>query len=374
VRRHAAAMPHGAGTGAKEKTKSRFQMLILSTEAQTKIDDRKQRWLDFYDPSKPPTSLFLIRYMPELEERPWPRPQEYTARLEWSWRKYQLQVGQLAWLEDDTLPFLDLYTGTEIFAAAFGCEVHYPEKDMPFAMPCIRSADEVTGIAIPGLDSPVIALLFAMAEELKRRAGPQALLHMVDLQSPMDIAALIWDKTQFYPALIQNPEAVRALADKVRTFMVSFLDEWFARFGREFISHYPDYYMPYGITISEDEVGAVSGKMFNGLFLPELVELSERYGGIGMHCCANSRHQWENFKKIPGLRLLNLGQPPEVIRKAVDYFAGFVPQWHSYGCEGPAWTWPGQYPPQARLVYEIYVSSKEEALETSARMREVLGR
>ncbi|RPJ42794.1 MAG: hypothetical protein EHM21_12340, partial [Chloroflexi bacterium] len=281
----------------------------LSTETQSIINNRKQRWLDFYDPSKPPSSLFLIRYMPELGERPWPRPQEYEARLEWSWRKYQLQLEQLEWLEDDTLPFLDLYTGTEIFAAAFGCEVHYPENDMPFAMPRIRGAEEVDGIEMPGLDSPAITPLFAMAEELKRRAGPDALLHMVDLQSPMDIAALVWDKTQFYPALITHPEAVRALAGKIHTFMNRFLDEWFRRFGREFISHFPDYYMPRGITISEDEVGAVSGKMFESLFLPELAELSERYGGIGMHCCAHARHQWANFKKIPGLRLVNFVQP-----------------------------------------------------------------
>jgi hypothetical protein len=349
-------------------------MSILTNDVLSKINIRKQRWLDFYDPAKPPTSLFLIRYMPELEERPWPRPQEYDARLEWSWRKYQLQIDQLDWLEDDTLPFLDVYTGTEIFASAFGCEVHYPENDMPFAMPRIRTAEQVAGIEIPGLDSPAIALLFAMAQELKRRAGTEALLHMVDIQSPMDIAALVWDKTQFYPALITHSEAVRDLAGKIHSFMNCFLDEWFARFGSEFISHFPDYYMPRGITVSEDEVGAVSGKMFNELFLPELSELSERYGGIGMHCCAHARHQWANFKKIPGLRLLNFVQPPDLITKAVDYFADFVPQWHSYSGEGPAWTWPSQHPPQARMVYEIYVETKEEALEMSLKMREALGR
>lgn len=338
------------------------------------LAERKQRWLDFYDQSKPPTSLFLIRYMPELPERPWPRPQEMQARVEWSWRKYQLQLEQLSWLDDDTLPFLDLYTGTEIFAAAFGCQVYYPEGDMPFAMPRIRTAEEVSAIAIPDLDSPAVATLFTMADELYRRAGKNALLHMIDLQSPMDIAALVWDKTQFYPALIQSPQAVRELAEKIKVFMMRFLDEWFARFGTEFISHYPDYYMPHGITISEDEIGAVSGKMFNALFLPELVDLSERYGGIGLHCCANARHQWANLKKVPGLRMLNLVQPPEVIREAVDFFAETTAQWPSYGGDGPAWTWPRQAAPQARIVYEIYVQSKEEAVETAARMREALGR
>lgn len=345
----------------------------MQASTQSLIARRKQRWLDFYDLSKPPTSLFQIRYLGDLEERPWPRPQEYNARLEWAWRKYQIQMEQIAWLEDDSLPFLDVYTGTEIFAAAFGCQVYYPENDMPFAMPRIREADEVAAVEIPDLDAPAIAPLFAMAEELYRRAGGDALMHLVDIQSPMDIAAVIWDKTQFYPALIQFPETVLVLTGKIKTFLERFLDEWFARFGKELIAHYPDYYLPYGITLSEDEAGAVSGKMFERLFLPELAELSVRYGQLGMHCCAHARHQWGNFLKIPGLCFLNLVQPPVTIRDAVTFF-GSLPQMHSYGGNGPAWTWPSQYPANARLVYDIPVTSREEAIETSARMCAVLGR
>ena len=338
------------------------------------IQERKQRWLDFYNPAKPPTGLFMIQYLPGLEDRPFPREDNVAERIEWSWHKYRILLDRLEWLEDDSLPFLDAYTGTEIFAAAFGCPVHYPDDNMPFAMPLIHSAAEVDDLPIPSLDTPAVARLFSIADELRRRARADALVRLVDMQSPMDIAALIWDKLTFYPALVENPQAVLALAHKVKTFLVAFLDEWFHCYGREFIAHYPDYYMPYGITLSEDEVGAVSGAMFNQLFLPELVELSERYGAFGMHCCAHARHQWSNFKKIPNLRLLNLVQPPEVVCKAVDFFAGHTAQFHSFQGEGPAWTWPSQHPPEARMVYEVVVSSREEALETSARMREALGR
>ncbi len=334
-----------------------------------KITRRKRRWLDLYDAHRPGTRLVLVRWMPDLPERPWPHLENAAERVEWAWLKYQMQLEQLEWLEDDSLPFLDVYTGTEIFAAAFGCRTYYPENDMPFAMPRIHSAEEVAGISIPALDAPPVRILFEMAEELRRRAGPEALLHMVDLQSPMDICALIWDKTTFYPALIQEPEAVQELARKVQTFLVMFLDEWFARFGREFIAHYPDYYMPYGITLSEDEVGAVSGRMFNRLFLPELAALSERYGAMGMHCCANARHQWENWKKIPNLKLLNLVQPPEVTREAWTFFADHVAQYHSYQGEGPAESWRAQHPPQARMVYEVNAASKEEAMELARRLK-----
>lgn len=350
----------------------------MTDDLQVSIQRRKQRWLDFYDLTRPPTSLFLIRCLDTLPERPLPHPQNMAARMDWIWRKFEQQLDQLTWLEDDTLPFLDLYTGTEIFATAFGCPTYYPENDMPYVLPRIEAAEEVAGLALPDLNGPSIAPVFQMAADLRGRAhdkiGQAALLHMVDLQSPMDVAAMIWDKTRFYPAMIQSPEAVHALAGQVRRFMILFLDEWFARFGREFIAHYPDYYLPQGVSLTEDGVGAISGKMFNAFFMPEIEALSTRYGGVGIYSCANARHQWNNFKKVSGLRMLNLFQPAEVIREAVPFFAEGTPQWLSVAWDGPPWTWPQQAPAGARMVYEIFVNSREEALETSRRMREVLGR
>jgi hypothetical protein len=341
-------------------TESNIQQIIAA---------RKQRWVDFYDLNQPARHMLLVRWMPELPERPWPHDYTLQERIEWAWKKYQLQLAQLEWLEDDTLPFLDIYTGTEIFAAAFGCRVYYPPGDMPFALPLIQSASQVSSVQIPDLDAPAIAHLFTIADELRRRAGSDALVHMVDLQSPMDIAALIWDKTQFYPAMIQEPEAVHALADKIRTFQIRFLEEWFARYGREFIAHYPDYYMPRGITLSEDEIGAVSGKMFHKFFLPEITALSEHFGGIGIHCCAHARHQWANLKLIPGLKLLNLNQPVDVLNDSIPYFADTVAQWPIFPMNGPAWEDPAQIPTGARVVVEVSASSREEAEQIVSRWR-----
>jgi hypothetical protein len=330
---------------------------------------RKQRWLDLYDFFRPASPLLVVDFITELGPRPWPRQDNFPQRLEWAWRKYRLQLDQLTWLEDDKLPYLDVYTGTEIFAAAFGCRVQYPENDMPFALPLIHSAAEVSQVEIPGLDSPYIAPLFDLAEELRRRAGSSALLHMVDIQSPMDIAALIWEKTSFYPALLEAPEAVLELAHKVKTFQVRFFTEWFARFGRDYIAHYPDYYMPAGVTLSEDEVGAVSPALFERLFLPELVDLSNRFGGLGMHCCATARHQWANFRKIPHLRLLNLNQPGPVALEGEAYFADLCAQLPVYQDVPTDWALTVPHPPRARLVFQISAASRGEALDIVRRFR-----
>lgn len=302
----------------------------------------------------------------------WP---EYKAeRIEWACRRYERMVQRCQWLRDDLVPYLDVRTGTEIFAEAFGCQVQRPPDNMPFALPMVNDPRQVSGLKVPDLDVPPLRILFEMADELKKRAGAEAVLRMVDIQSPMDIAALIWEKTSYYAAMIQAPEAVRELAGKTKTLLTNFLDEWFSRYGDEFVAHYPAYYMPGGVTLSEDEVGSVSPQMFEQFFLPELVELSEAYGGLGMHCCADATHQWCNFKKIPHLRLLNLVQPPEVLRCAYKFFARHVAQMHSWCGDGPPWTWPAQYPEGSRVVIQATAHSQDEALRLSEKLWEACGR
>ncbi|MDP7673766.1 MAG: uroporphyrinogen decarboxylase family protein [Dehalococcoidia bacterium] len=333
------------------------------------IEGRKQRWRGFLSSDSGTRHILQINYQPDNLPRPLPWRERKAERIEWAWESYQRHFERTVWLHDDSIPCLNPFTGTEIFAEAFGCPVHCPEDNMPFALPLIRSASEVAQLRVPSLDVPALATLFEIADELQRRAGPKATMKLVDIQSPMDIVALIWDKNDLYTALIEAPEAVKELAAKVRELLITFLDEWFARYGREFIAHYPAYYMPCGITLSEDEVGAVSEEMFIEFYLPELVELSEQYGGIGMHCCADATHQWKSFKKIPNLRMLNLVQPVEELRKAYQSFATDVPQMHSWCGRGPAWTWPQQYPEAARVVMSINASTREEALELVEKVR-----
>ena len=191
------------------------------------IANRKARWESFYDLTSPQRFLLMVQYSAGEPARPWPYAEYKQARIEWAWLKYQRQLGLLDWLDDDALPYLDVFTGTEIFAEAFGCPVHRPPNDMPFAMPLINNAAEVSKIKIPDYSATPLAMLFEIADELRRRAGSEALVKLVDTQSPMDIAALIWDKNTFYTALIETPEPVLELADKVGQLFTRFLDDWY---------------------------------------------------------------------------------------------------------------------------------------------------
>jgi hypothetical protein len=57
-------------------------------------------------------------------------------------------------------------------------------------------------------------------------------------------------------------------------------------------------------------VGAVNPEMFQKFFRDELVVLGEHFGGLGIHCCADARRQWGNFRELPGLKVMNQSLPP----------------------------------------------------------------
>lgn len=335
--------------------------------ADSTVELHKQRWMEFYDLTSPRRVAYLIRYAPELPPRPLPLPNCVPERIEWIWQNYEYHLRRMDWLEDDTIPCLDMLTGTEIFAEAFGSRILYPADNNPAPFPLIHSAAEAEALRVPSLDVPALRRVFEMADELSRRAGPGALFRLVDMQCPLDVAAMMWDKISFYPALVKYPEAVNQLVEKIIALQFAFLDEWYRRYGSAFIAHFPDYYMPRGVTLSVDEIGAVSGKMFLQYFLPHLDRFSERYGGLGIHCCANARHQWENLKSVKGLHLLNISNQGKMVGEAYSFFADFVSQWNYDQSPVPLapLEWMERIPANAHVVLDITVNSHEDALKAS---------
>lgn len=285
---------------------------------------QKEKWSEFFDVRSSYRTMLFLNYDPGLPGRPLPYPENMQARIDWALRRYEIMCDVCERIPDDRIPMLTPYTGTELFAEAFGSGVHYSGTGMPFALPRITCASEVSGLKVPDITAESLDRVFRIARALRESAGAEAMMQLPDIQSPFDIAALIWRKEDFFVALAEEPEAALELIYKVECLLDAFLDEWFREFGTEFIAHYPDFYMNGGITLSEDDVGSISPDMFRKFCLPSLSRLSERYGGIAMHCCAHSEHQWENFAAVPGLRLLNLNLPEAVMNRSFVFFADKV--------------------------------------------------
>lgn len=342
------------------------------------LQSRLSRWRTLTGPTPKPGFAFQINVVDPEALPALPVWRELAEeRLEQAWKSYEKRLERMTWLDDDALPYLHIDTGTEIFAEAFGSSVHRPSDNKPFAEPFIHSISDIDKVPDPELSTSSLAYLFDLMDELRRRSGPDALVRIIDIQSPVDIAALILEKSQFFMAMIEDPQAVLALIAKVERLLVAFLDEWFRRYGTTFIAHYPDYPMFGGLTLSEDDVGSFDADMFATFCKPVLTRLSNRYGGIGIHCCADSRHQWEHFSKLPGLRMMNFVKPhkrtpEEFMVPSYEFFGPICAQFPQGEAPfiGEPSTWPDRYPKNSRVVMNLSAKDPEEAKRLAAIMRE----
>lgn len=318
------------------------------------VAERVNRFREVADLKSDVNRLMTVEVASMMPVKP---PLHYECareRIDWAYGRYEVQCENVEKLQDDTVPRLIMLTGTEIFAEAFGCPVQYPSNNNPFALPLVYSAEEAAKVRVPRLEDTRLPILFDMADRLWEKAGKGTLFSLPDLQTPMDIAALIWEKSDFFASMLTEPEAVKELGLKVRELLTAFLDEWFRRYGKAHWAHFPDYYMENGVTISEDEIGSVSPAAFREFFAPELDYLSDRYGGIGIHSCANARHQWQNLARVKGLRFINVCQPKEMTKLSVDYFKNV--------CAQVPGDWDlGPMPKEAHIVKNVWARDLDDA-------------
>jgi hypothetical protein len=330
------------------------------------IATRKKRWSRFLDAAGP-QYMYLIHY----DETPPPpellRHDRFSELTDHARREFEKLLRRMEWLDEDRVPCpnaLNHLTATEVFPQAFGCRVHFPENHMPCALPLVTTAAEASKLIVPRWEDTRLGEIFRTALRLQDEYGKDATFKLPDIQSPMGTAALIWEKSAFFIAMIEEPEAVKELAAKTKTLLFSFMDEWFRTFGKGFVTHWPHVYMPYGLSLSEDEIGSVSPQMFCEFFLPDLIEISERYGALSIHCCAYSVCHWDGFLKIPNLQFMDFAPKwcGASVQELYRYFANHAALYCAHGISlkpGEDFT---QFPKNARLATSVHAATKDEAL------------
>ncbi len=260
---------------------------------------------------------FAISSRPVRDWIPWFRG-HYTAQGRW-----------LREFDDDSVPFINLFTNTGIFAAAFGCPLEKIQGSAACARPIVHSAADAARLREPDCrNAPILARLFEMADALRAEFGPDVPLSPPDIQSPLDIAALIWDKSDFFAAMYEEPEAVAELVNKCSRLLCSFVSAYIRHVGAINTLCYARWYGPgdLGCYVAEDECGSINPEMFERFGMPGLRDLSRAANGLYMHSCANADHQYSLLRTLPNLRGLNRvfskAQNHSEPRRMLESFAG----------------------------------------------------
>ena len=286
-------------------------------------------------------------------------------------RHYEAQLQLLEALGHDAVPTARLGTGTGLFASAFGCPVHiYPDSPAA-ARPLVFSADEADRLAAPTLDTPALARVFEMGEMVRARLGPDVPISVPDIQSAFDIAALVWNKEDFYVAAMQQPDSVKRLVDKCQALLMLFFAEFKRRFTSVNLCHCPNAWAPpeLGVWLSEDEAGSMSVRMFEEFCLPNLNDLSDTFGGLFVHCCAAADHQYASFKKIRNLRGLNRVFQSPGARPAIEAFSGQAVLMMAWIDEATANALLDMALPDTRFLFNMPAQPLDDARRTYERLR-----
>jgi hypothetical protein len=288
-------------------------------------------------------------------------------------RNYQLAIETSERFQDDAVPYANLTTNTGVFASAFGCRLHVYEgmSTNACALPCVETAAEADRLPEPGLDSPALQRFFALAHLLRRELGTEAPISVPDIQSPFDIAALVWKKESLFLAMLDSPDAVKGLVAKCHSLLVRFLREFQRQIGECNLCHCPYAWAPpsLGIWLSEDEAGSISVEMFEGFCLPSLVELSREFGGLFMHCCAAADHQYASFRKIPNLRGLNRVFQTPGPGPALQAFPGSTVFMQAWGSVDGYLKMLDMARPDARFLFNLPAEPYDEARRAFDRLR-----
>lgn len=245
--------------------------------------------------------------------------------LDWLVSNFERMAHWHEALVDDSVPFVILNTGTQIFPCAFGADAHISPDGIPCAVPLVRNVKEAAQVPPRKLsDCPGLERIFALADKVRQKLGPDVYISVPDMQSGFDIAAMMWSKDDFFLSLALEPAAVSDLTEKCGSLLREFLESFRREFPASTPCHCPTVWAPpeMGPWVSNDECGMFNTEMFETFCLPELISLSERFHGLGMHCCADAEHQFASFKKIPNFYGFNRVAGKQGYPALLDHFDG----------------------------------------------------
>ena len=209
----------------------------------------------------------------------------------------------------DVPNFLVPWYGIGTVASAFGADYIWKEKQAPAIRPMFDSVKEALYYRpVPVSQTRIGRHTLEMIDYFLDKTGGRVPISLTDTQSPLNIACNIVEMSSFFIEMLDDPQAVKTLLNRIAGLLVEFTHEQVGRIGDALVwpGHgYSSCRCFEGLGMSDDNALMISGRQYLELAAGPVEHAGEPFGGSGFHSCGNWSDKVEMVKKIAGLRMVD---------------------------------------------------------------------
>ena len=195
---------------------------------------------------------------------------------------------------------------TCIVPMAFGCQPVGIGEGKQWIKPMITDPAQVADVAVPDPHEGPTGEILRRLSDMALNSSPQVRLRNPDIQSPLGIAELMWDES-FYLALIEHPDTIHQLLNKITDFEVEYVCAIQEAAG----SIYNPCGFPLiwatgsGTMVADDTMSLISPQMHAEFSLPYLNRIAEAVGPLYYHSCTWRSPYFDNLRQLKNVRAWN---------------------------------------------------------------------
>jgi hypothetical protein len=346
-------------------------ILELDSDQQNRIEGLERRYRAMHGNPRGASPMIIV----DVETTAIPTWAERLADPRAMMEAELAQMRPHVELQDDCIPTLRVELGTGQVAAAFGCEIMYPENSYPAVRShVLKDAEDVYSLPLPSLHAGMYGKLEEFTRFFRENMPDGMRIQPPDLQSPFNCAHLIRGNDVLLD-FIDNPRALDALLDKITDYMILLVphlrsminceDGWFLDYGALWKG---------GARISNCSMQMISPDFYRRHVLDRDRRLFRQTGGGRIHYCGTNTDVVHDFFSVPGCSgfdFLGGMKYDEVWRVTADAPAGVVILKNAdAGSPEMERLLAGDWPARRAIIIKTLCRSMDEGRDVLARLRE----
>ena len=205
--------------------------------------------------------------------------------------------------------FLEPWYGIGTVAGAFGVDYTWKENQAPAIRPRFKSvSDALAYSAVPVAQSRIGKYTLDMIDYFIDKTDGQPPMSLTDTQSPLDIAGNIVDMNSFFIDMLDRPDEVTLLVNRLVELLVEFTRKQIEHIGEVLV--WPGHGFASsrcfeGLGMSDDNALMISQQHYRQFGVPATSTAGVPFGGSAFHCCGNWSNKIEQVKQISGLKMVD---------------------------------------------------------------------